>query len=44
MLLVAGDKAGRWTAWYRRAIPLAEERYTKWLDHLARRRHEEAER
>ncbi|WP_215448658.1 type II toxin-antitoxin system RelE/ParE family toxin [Streptomyces sp. ATCC 21386] len=42
--LVAGDKAGRWTAWYRRAIPLVEERYTEWLDHLARRRHEEAER
>ncbi len=24
--------------------PLAEERYTEWLDHLARRRHEETER
>ncbi|MFM9695728.1 type II toxin-antitoxin system RelE/ParE family toxin [Streptomyces europaeiscabiei] len=43
VLLVAGDKAGRWTAWYRRAIPLAEERYTEWLDHLARRRHRETE-
>ncbi|MBZ3907547.1 type II toxin-antitoxin system RelE/ParE family toxin [Streptomyces griseiscabiei] len=36
VLLVADDKAGRWTAWYRRAIPLAEERYTEWLDHLVR--------
>jgi hypothetical protein len=25
--LVAGDKAGRWNAWYTEAIPLAEERY-----------------
>ncbi|MFE1959880.1 type II toxin-antitoxin system RelE/ParE family toxin [Streptomyces sp. NPDC059479] len=27
ILLVAGDKAGRWNEWYREAIPLAEERY-----------------
>jgi len=27
VLLVAGDKAGRWSAWYRQAIPLAEARY-----------------
>ena len=27
MLLVAGDKAGQWEAWYKKAIPLAEERY-----------------
>ena len=26
VLLVAGDKAGRWEAWYRQAIPLAEPR------------------
>jgi hypothetical protein len=31
ILLVAGDKAGRWNAWYRTAIPLAEERYTAYL-------------
>ena len=24
VLLVAGDKAGKWQAWYRQAIPLAE--------------------
>lgn len=24
VLLVAGDKAGQWTIWYRQAIPLAE--------------------
>lgn len=23
---MAGDKAGQWNAWYRRAIPLAEQR------------------
>lgn len=27
ILLVAGDKAGQWNAWYREAIPLAEQRY-----------------
>jgi hypothetical protein len=31
VLLVAGDKAGQWTAWYRTAIPLAEERYEDYL-------------
>ena len=27
IVLVAGDKAGRWSAWYAEAIPLAEQRY-----------------
>ncbi len=27
VLLVAGDKAGNWTKWYRQAIPLAEAHY-----------------
>jgi hypothetical protein len=27
IVLVAGDKAGRWNAWYTEAILLAEERY-----------------
>jgi hypothetical protein len=27
IVLVAGDQAGRWSAWYAEAIPLAEERY-----------------
>ncbi|MBP2330244.1 hypothetical protein JOF56_010629 [Kibdelosporangium banguiense] len=31
MLLVAGDKAGQWNAWYERAIPLAEQRYEIYL-------------
>ncbi len=31
ILLVAGDKAGNWSAWYRRAIPLAERLYEKYL-------------
>jgi hypothetical protein len=31
VLLVAGDKAGQWTAWYRESIPLAEERYATYL-------------
>lgn len=31
VLLVAGDKAGQWTNWYRQAIPLAEARYAIYL-------------
>jgi hypothetical protein len=27
ILLVTGDKAGRWSEWYDEAIPLAEKRY-----------------
>ena len=29
--LVAGDKAGQWDAWYRTAIPLAEQLYEDYL-------------
>lgn len=31
VLLVAGDKSGRWESWYRRSIPLAEARYALYL-------------
>jgi len=31
VLLVAGDKAGQWDAWYKKAIPLAEESYETYL-------------
>ncbi|MFC5993810.1 type II toxin-antitoxin system RelE/ParE family toxin [Pseudonocardia hispaniensis] len=31
VLLVAGDKAGRWTEWYRQAIPRAEQLYETYL-------------
>jgi hypothetical protein len=31
ILLVAGDKSGRWKEWYREAIPLAEHRYERYL-------------
>lgn len=31
VLLVAGDKAGQWNAWYREAIPQAEDRYERYL-------------
>jgi len=31
VLLVAGDKAGRWTRWYDDAIKLAEDRYERYL-------------
>lgn len=29
ILLVAGDKAGEWNRWYRRMIPIAEQRFTE---------------
>ena len=31
VILVVGDKAGQWNAWYRENIPVAETRYAKWL-------------
>jgi hypothetical protein len=31
ILQVAGDKAGHWTRWYRDAIKLAEDRYTRFM-------------
>jgi hypothetical protein len=32
VILVAGDKTGRWKRWYAEAIPVAEERYAAYLD------------
>jgi hypothetical protein len=37
VLLVAGDKSGQWSRWYRTAIPQAEQMYT---DYLAEREKE----
>lgn len=31
LLLVAGDKRGQWQDWYKQAVPLAGERYERWL-------------
>ena len=31
IILVAGDKAGRWSDWYRDSIPVAELRYADFL-------------
>lgn len=31
VLLVAGDKRGEWSRWYRKAVPLADDRYDEWL-------------
>ncbi len=35
IMLVAGDKAGQWNAWYQEAIPLAEQRYEIYLKERA---------
>jgi hypothetical protein len=31
VLLIAGDKSGRWQQWYRQAIPEAEQSYEGFL-------------
>ncbi len=36
ILLVAGDKAGRWQQWYTEVIPLAEQRYEIYLKERAK--------
>jgi hypothetical protein len=36
VVLVAGDKSGRWQEWYRSAIPLAEERFEEHLAELTK--------
>lgn len=36
ILLVAGDKAGRWQEWYDEAIPVAEQRYEIYVKERAR--------
>lgn len=37
ILLIGGDKTNRWTAWYKRMIPIADRIYDQ---HLARMRNE----
>ncbi|WP_214371351.1 type II toxin-antitoxin system RelE/ParE family toxin [Pseudonocardia sp. H11422] len=32
VLLVAGDKSGRWQDWYDEAVPVAEKRYERWME------------
>ncbi len=39
VLLVAGNKAGDWSRWYKVAIPVAEVAYERWLT-LERKRRE----
>jgi hypothetical protein len=34
VLLVAGDKAGRWSSWYAENVPRAERRFAEWVDEL----------
>lgn len=32
IILVAGDKSGRWSEWYDESIPLAEKRYADYVE------------
>lgn len=34
ILLVSGDKTGRWDEWYREAIPVADDLYDQYLQEL----------
>jgi len=36
VLLVAGDKAGNWRGWYRKAIPRAEQLYAEHIEAMSR--------
>jgi hypothetical protein len=36
ILLIGGDKTGRWREWYVEAIPLADRLYDEYLDELKR--------
>lgn len=36
ILLLGGDKTGRWTEWYRSAVPLADDLYDEHLHTLQR--------
>ena len=38
VLLVAGNKAGDWSQWYKTAIPIAESAYESWLAYERKRR------
>ena len=34
-LLIGGDKSGRWSAWYEKAIQLADDLFDQYLDETA---------
>lgn len=36
ILLIGGDKSGRWNEWYREAVPLADQLYDDHLEQLRR--------
>ena len=38
VLLVAGDNAGKWRDWYKRAVPLADDRLDEHLERLREER------
>jgi hypothetical protein len=40
IFLVAGDKAGNWDAWYRKAVPLADDRFAQHLAELEAEEHD----
>jgi hypothetical protein len=41
ILLVAGDKAGRWKRWYKQAIRLADDRFDEHIDRMRKRENDD---
>lgn len=39
ILLLAGDKQGAWAKWYRKSIPVADDRYDEHVEKLKKDRH-----
>lgn len=37
VLLIGGDKTGQWSAWYEKAIPLADDLFDHYLDETGQR-------
>lgn len=37
IMLVAGNKSGRWKRWYKRAIPIADDRFDEHIESMGKR-------
>lgn len=37
IMLLAGDKQGKWDKWYKKAIPEADKRYDEYLAHMGQK-------
>lgn len=37
VMLIGGDRSGRWSSWYEEAIPLADDLFDQYLDETGQR-------